>query len=121
MIGIVGKKCGMTRVFTDDGRSVPVTIVQAHPNFINKIMNVDYLNIEYIDDKIIEIHLRTGNDILHNTPIGTEVIPIWSDEKNTSKELEKQGYEFKSNLHPDSFSYGADGHLKYVREGYMIK
>ena len=37
MIGIVGKKCGMTRVFTDDGRSVPVTIVQANPNFINKI------------------------------------------------------------------------------------
>ena len=37
MIGIVGKKCGMTRVFTDDGRSVPVTIVQADPNFINKI------------------------------------------------------------------------------------
>ncbi len=37
MIGIVGKKCGMTRVFTDDGRSVPVTIVQANPNLINKI------------------------------------------------------------------------------------
>ena len=27
----------MTRVFTDDGRSVPVTIVQANPNFINRI------------------------------------------------------------------------------------
>ena len=27
----------MTRVFTDDGRSVPVTIVQANPNLINKI------------------------------------------------------------------------------------
>jgi len=37
VIGIVGKKCGMTRVFTDDGRSVPVTIVQANPNLINRI------------------------------------------------------------------------------------
>ena len=37
MIGIVGKKCVMTRVFTDDGRSVPVTIVQANPNLINRI------------------------------------------------------------------------------------
>ena len=27
----------MTRVFTDDGRSVPVTIVQANPNLINRI------------------------------------------------------------------------------------
>ena len=41
MIGIVGKKCGMTRVFTDDGRSVPVTIVQANPNFINRIKTKD--------------------------------------------------------------------------------
>ena len=91
------------------------------PNFINRIMDVDYLNIECIDDKIIEIHLRTGNDVLHDTPLGTEVIPVWSDEKATSKELEKKGYKFKANLHPDSFNYGADGHLKYVREGYMIK
>jgi len=37
VIGIVGKKCGMTRVFTDDGRSIPVTIVQANPNLINRI------------------------------------------------------------------------------------
>ena len=91
------------------------------PDFINKIMDVDHLNIECIDDKIIEIHLRTGNDILHDTPLGTKAIPIWSDEKNNKKELEKEGYKFKSNLHPDSFNYGADGHLKYVREGYMIK
>jgi large subunit ribosomal protein L3 len=37
MIGIIGKKCGMTRVFMDDGKSVPVTIVQANPNQINRI------------------------------------------------------------------------------------
>ena len=91
------------------------------PDFINKIMDVDHLNIECIDDKIIEIHLRTGNDILHDMPLGTKAIPIWSDEKNDKKELEKEGYKFKSNLHPNSFNYGADGHLKYVREGYMIK
>ena len=91
------------------------------PDFINKIMDVDHLNIECIDDKIIEIHLRTGNDILHDMPLGTKAIPIWSDEKNDKKELEKEGYKFKSNLHPDSFNYGADGHLKYVREGYMVK
>ena len=91
------------------------------PDFINKIMDVEYLNIEFIDNKIIEIHLRTGNDILHNMPLGTTAIPIWSDEKNTVKELKEQGYQFKENLHPDSFNYGADGHLKYVREGYMIK
>ena len=41
MIGIIGKKCGMTRVFTDDGKSVPVTIIQANPNHINRIKTLE--------------------------------------------------------------------------------
>ncbi len=32
MIGLVGQKCGMTRVFTDDGNSIPVTIIDVQPN-----------------------------------------------------------------------------------------
>ncbi len=27
-IGLVGKKCGMTRVFTEDGQSLPVTVIE---------------------------------------------------------------------------------------------
>ncbi len=30
-VGLLGKKLGMTRVFTDDGRAVPVTVLQAGP------------------------------------------------------------------------------------------
>src|SRR5512145_954918 len=29
--GIIGKKVGMTQVYTDDGRAVPVTVIQAGP------------------------------------------------------------------------------------------
>ena len=36
-IGIVGRKCGMTRVFTEDGVSIPVTVVEASPNHITQI------------------------------------------------------------------------------------
>ena len=35
-IGIVGKKCGMTRVFHEDGRSVPVTVVEVLPNIVTQ-------------------------------------------------------------------------------------
>lgn len=35
--GIVGRKCGMTRVFTEDGESVPVTVIEAAPNRITQI------------------------------------------------------------------------------------
>ena len=36
-IGIVGRKCGMTRVFTEDGASIPVTVIEAEPNRITQI------------------------------------------------------------------------------------
>ena len=36
-IGLVGRKCGMTRVFTDAGVTVPVTVVEALPNRISQV------------------------------------------------------------------------------------
>ena len=36
-IGLVGKKCGMTRIFTDDGMAVPVSIVLVEQNTIVQI------------------------------------------------------------------------------------
>lgn len=40
-VGLVGRKCGMTRVFTEDGRSIPVTVIQALPNRITRIKTPD--------------------------------------------------------------------------------
>ena len=40
-LGVVGRKCGMTRVFTDGGASVPVTVIQIEPNRITQIKNAD--------------------------------------------------------------------------------
>jgi large subunit ribosomal protein L3 len=40
-IGIVGTKQGMTRVFTEDGRSVPVTVVEATPNRVTQVKQVE--------------------------------------------------------------------------------
>lgn len=40
-IGIVGIKQGMTRIFTEDGQSVPVTVIQAGPNRITQIKTSD--------------------------------------------------------------------------------
>lgn len=40
-IGIVGRKCGMSRVFTEDGRSIPVTLIEASPNRITQIKTVE--------------------------------------------------------------------------------
>jgi len=40
-IGLVGRKSGMTRVFTEDGVSIPVTVVEIAPNRVTQIKDVD--------------------------------------------------------------------------------
>jgi large subunit ribosomal protein L3 len=40
-IGIVGRKAGMSRLFTEDGRSIPVTVIEASPNRITQIKTVE--------------------------------------------------------------------------------
>jgi large subunit ribosomal protein L3 len=40
-IGLVGRKCGMTRVFTDAGESVPVTVIEALPNRITQVKTAE--------------------------------------------------------------------------------
>lgn len=40
-IGIVGRKSGMTRVFTEDGISVPVTVIEVEPNRVTQVKDAD--------------------------------------------------------------------------------
>ena len=40
-VGMVGRKAGMSRVFTDDGRSVPVTLIEAGPNRVVQVKTTD--------------------------------------------------------------------------------
>lgn len=52
-IGIVGRKCGMTRVFTEDGASIPVTVIEAEPNRITQIKTDD-------TDGYVAVQVTTG-------------------------------------------------------------
>lgn len=40
-IGLIGRKCGMTRIFTDAGDSIPVTVIEALPNRVTQLKTVD--------------------------------------------------------------------------------
>jgi large subunit ribosomal protein L3 len=40
-IGIVGRKCGMSRIFTENGESVPVTLIEATPNRVVQVKTVE--------------------------------------------------------------------------------
>ena len=36
-IGVIGKKAGMTRIFTDEGASIPVTVLEVEPNRVTQV------------------------------------------------------------------------------------
>jgi len=38
-LGLVGRKCGMTRLFTEEGVSVPVSVVQIEPNRVTRVLS----------------------------------------------------------------------------------
>ncbi|MBT5229833.1 MAG: 50S ribosomal protein L3 [Methylococcales bacterium] len=40
-VGLLGKKCGMTRIFTESGESIPVTVLQVDNNRISQIKSMD--------------------------------------------------------------------------------
>jgi large subunit ribosomal protein L3 len=53
MLGLIGKKCGMTRIFTDAGESIPVTVIEVQPNRVVQVKNKD-------NDGYYAIQVTTG-------------------------------------------------------------
>ncbi|MGL4485949.1 MAG: 50S ribosomal protein L3 [Yersinia sp. (in: enterobacteria)] len=41
MIGLVGKKVGMTRIFTEDGVSIPVTVIEIEMNRVTQVKSLE--------------------------------------------------------------------------------
>lgn len=40
-LGVIGRKAGMTRIFTEDGVSIPVTVIEVDPNRITQVKTAD--------------------------------------------------------------------------------
>ncbi|NOY61844.1 MAG: 50S ribosomal protein L3 [Gammaproteobacteria bacterium] len=40
-LGLVGRKCGMTRIFTEEGASIPVTVIEVEPNQITQVKSAE--------------------------------------------------------------------------------
>ncbi|EKE22903.1 MAG: hypothetical protein ACD_6C00687G0001, partial [uncultured bacterium] len=53
-VGLVGQKRGMTRIFTEAGESIPVTVIEILPNRIAQIKNND-------TDGYCAIQIAVGN------------------------------------------------------------
>lgn len=61
MLGIIGKKIGMTSIFDEDGKSIPCTVIQAEPNVITQIRTEE-------TDGYKAVQIAAGNRKEKNTP-----------------------------------------------------
>jgi large subunit ribosomal protein L3 len=62
MIGLIGKKLGMTRRFVENGRSVPVTVIQAGPCVVTQVKTAE-------TDGYHAVQLGFGRAKPKNTPL----------------------------------------------------
>lgn len=61
-VGLIGRKVGMTRVFTEEGKSIPVTVVQVLPNKVTQVKSVQ-------TDGYNAIQVTTGSQKNVNKPM----------------------------------------------------
>lgn len=52
-VGLIGRKAGMTRIFTEDGVSVPVTVIEVDPNRVTQVKTVE-------TDGYVAVQVTTG-------------------------------------------------------------
>ena len=74
MKGILGKKIGMTQVFTKNGKLIPVTVIEVEPNVVTQIKTVakDGYDAIQIATETIREKLSNKPAIGHTKKAGTE-------------------------------------------------
>jgi large subunit ribosomal protein L3 len=97
---IVGKKLGMTRIFTEDGTAVPVTVIEAAPNRVTAIRKADrdgYDAIQLAADPVSPEDKLTKAELGHLKKAGAgamrTVVEFRDAEISTSKEVDAPAAE----------------------------
>ena len=105
MKGILGKKIGMTQVFTKEGKLIPVTVIEVEPNVVTQIKTVEKDGYE-----AVQLATDTIRESLSNKPamghtnkantINVTSLNIKHSKKQSSRieELEKEIATLKHSL-----------------------
>lgn len=88
-LGLVGRKVGMTRLFTEDGNSVPVTVLEVVPNKVTQIKKIDDngyngLQVSYGNSKSSKLNKSIKG---HLTKAGVDSIDGLKEFRVTGDEL----------------------------------
>ena len=70
MIGIIGKKLGMTQIFNEQGQQIPCTVVEAPPNPVVQVLSVEATGVSSVQLGYGEQKLARENKKGEKTPRG---------------------------------------------------
>jgi large subunit ribosomal protein L3 len=107
-IGLVGKKSGMTRVFTEDGRSVPVTVIEVLPNRITQIKTLE-------TDGYIAVQMTAGE--VRQSRVNKPAAGHFAKAKTLAGDSLR---EYRVDVIPDSAVAGATMNVSIFAAGQMV-
>ena len=102
--GILGKKVGMTQIFTESGELIPVTVVEATPNVVLQVKTVETDGYE-----AIQVGFEDMREVLSNKPAKGHVAKANTAPKRFIREfkgVELEGLEVGSEIKVDVFQSG---------------
>ncbi|MGY3766328.1 50S ribosomal protein L3 [Vagococcus vulneris] len=102
--GILGKKVGMTQVFTENGELIPVTVIEATPNVVLQVKTVETDGYE-----AIQVGYQDKREVLSNKPAKGHVAKANTAPKRFIKEIrnvELGEYEVGKEIKVDVFQAG---------------
>lgn len=87
MVGIIGKKLGMTSIFNDNGDNIPVTVIEAKPNVVSQLKNIDKEGYNAVQLSYDEKRLKSSTKALigHYKKAGTTPKIIAMEFRNLRK------------------------------------
>lgn len=102
--GILGKKVGMTQIFTDNGELIPVTVIEATPNVVLQVKTMETDGYE-----AIQLGYQDKREILANKPAKGHVAKANTTPKRFIKEFKDVvlgEYEVGQEVKVDTFQAG---------------
>ncbi|MEZ0152751.1 MAG: 50S ribosomal protein L3 [Candidatus Reddybacter sp.] len=115
-IGIVGRKCGMSRVFTDEGISIPVTVIEVEPNRVVQLKSeeVDGYTSVQVTTGTRRVSRVTKAQAGHYAKAGSEAgRGLWEFRLDAAQEAPEVG----GALTVDQFEAGQDVDVSGVSKG----
>lgn len=100
--GILGKKVGMTQIFTEAGELIPVTVIEATPNVVLQVKTV-----ETDGYNAIQVGFDDKREVLSNKPAKGHVAKANTAPKRFIREFKNiEGLEVGAEITVDTFEAG---------------